>query len=112
MSGATVTGAQAVNARLQQVLDNAHTGINAGIAHAVDVTYDGSQTDVAVDKGDLKASGVKKTSDLYGEVSYSTNHPWFVELGTCKMRAQPYLYPNFINGGVPTLISDVKAMPL
>jgi hypothetical protein len=70
--------------------------VNQGLQKAAKTTYDVSQQLVAVDKGDLKDSAtVDFPTPMKAVITYSTDHCWYVELGTSKMRAQPYLYPAF-----------------
>lgn len=90
-------------------------------AGATDRVYTNSQANVAVDKGDLKASGKVESGEdahsfhydiSYGDgqstpttYSYPANgvlgaaeadgYAWFIEEGTVKMPAQPYLGPPF-----------------
>ena len=79
--------------------------------------YDASQQEIAVDTGEAKDSGRVvpyvedadhiafdvtygdgsangKTYD-YGDGKIADGHPWFLELGTSKMPAQPFLGPSF-----------------
>lgn len=53
------------------------------------VVLDKSQELVPVDKGDLRDSGHIEGS----EVIYDSNHSIFVEFGTYKVAAQPFLRP-------------------
>lgn len=64
-----------------------------------------------VDTGRLRASiGADKKSELYYEVGTNVEYAWYVEAGTKKMAAQPYLgpavakvrqkYPDMIKEGV------------
>ena len=98
--GVQVSGVNGVLARCDLVVTNTRAQANAAIGTAVKATFDGSQNDCPVDKGDLKASGTSETHDLGGSVTYGTDHCWYPELGTVKMPAHPYLFPNY------TLASD------
>ena len=91
-----ILGEAQVMARLNLVDANVRQQANDAIARAVQATYDGSQADCPVLSGDLKASGAMETHDLGGSVTYSTTHCWYIELGTRKMPAQPFLGPNFL----------------
>lgn len=91
-----ILGEAEVMTRLNLVEPNVRQQANDAIANAVQTTYDGSQNDVPVLSGDLKASGTSETHDLGGSVTYGTDHAWYPELGTRKMSARPYLYPNFL----------------
>ena len=88
-------------------LDTAFAQLEAecegAIAEAVEGTFDDSQKAVpydAVTKHEegyvhLKDSAEKQVEGLEGEVSYGTDHAWYVEMGTSRMAAQPYLNPAF-----------------
>lgn len=104
-----VSGLDAIVSGLNMALQKVHDGANTAIANAVQATYDGSQADVAVDTGDLRASGTMETHDGGGSVTYGTDHCWYVELGTSKMAAQPYLYPNFVQA-CQQLQGDVQGL--
>lgn len=49
------------------------------------------------------------------EIGPNTEYAWFVEFGTSKMRAQPYMQPGsqaavpFIKGLVPILAAEIEA---
>ncbi len=83
-------------ARLMQQLDQ------VGLEFTVDdlmagaqVIFDYSQELCPVDTGFLKASGrVYPTGDDV-EIAYEADYASFVEFGTYKMAAQPYLRPAF-----------------
>jgi HK97 gp10 family phage protein len=61
------------------------------------IILEDSQVLVPVDKGDLKNSGhIEDTNGV--RVVYDSDHALFVEMGTYKMEAQPYLRPAIDNG--------------
>jgi HK97 gp10 family phage protein len=88
---------------LDTAIQQLEAGCEVAVTEAVDGTYDDSQKDVpydAVTKHEggyvhLKDSAEKEVKGLEGEVSYGTDHAWYVEMGTSKMGAQPYLNPAF-----------------
>lgn len=55
-----------------------------------------SQALVPVDTGELRASGklTEKPARLEVEISYDAEHAGYVEFGTSKMAAQPFLRPS------------------
>jgi len=61
-------------------------------AATVDV-FNYARMDVPVDTGALKASIYRRVSGNTGYVGSSMPYAGFVEMGTRKMRAQPYLRP-------------------
>lgn len=98
-------GEKEILARLNLVEPNVRQQANDAIAKAVQSTYDGSQAACpydatkGADEPHLRDSAQKETHDLGGSVSYGGNGvdwQWYVELGTCKMSANPFLGPNFL----------------
>ncbi len=71
-----------------------------------------SQREVPVDTGTLRASAeteiVRGAGTTSGEVSYNTGYAIYVEMGTSKMPAQPYLIPGY-QTGKKVLISSLVA---
>ncbi len=104
-----ITGMGEIQANLYRKLQELQNNVQAAIEDVTTSTFDDSQRDCPVDKGDLKASGQKEIGVLEGSVSYSTDHNWFVELGTRKMHAHPYLGPNFQRDSM-RLENKLKAM--
>lgn len=96
----SIMGNTDVIGNLDKVSAQAQDAIAALIVQATEGTYTDSQDTVAVDTGELKDSGYKVTSTRNeGLVGYGTDHCWYVELGTSKMAAQPYLLPAFLTWG-------------
>ncbi len=107
-----VTGMGEIQANLYRKLYELQNNVQAAIEDTTNGTFDDSQRDCPVDKGDLKASGEKEIGVLEGSVSYGNakvDYPWYVELGTRKMHAQPFLGPNFQRGSMQ-LGNELKAM--
>lgn len=73
------------------------------IEQAVEQTFEESQRDVPYDHVTkhepgyvhLRDSGKKEVGHLEGSVSYGTDHSWYVEQGTSRQAAQPFLNPAF-----------------
>jgi len=104
-----ITGMGEIQANLYRKLQELQQNVQVAIEDTPNRSFDDSQRDCPVDKGDLKASGKKEIGVLEGSVSYSTDHNWFVELGTRKMHAQPFLGPNFQRDSMQ-LDRELKAM--
>jgi HK97 gp10 family phage protein len=89
----------AIDAKIAQI----QAECELAISEAVDQTYDESQARVAYDnvtKHDddymhLKDSAVKEVDGLQGSLTYGTDHVFYVEHGTSRMAAQPFLNPSF-----------------
>jgi len=76
-------------------------GVAAAVAAAVADIDKWSQKLVPVDTGELRGSVRTEQSSIVGKhegkVHYETSYAMFVELGTRKMAAQPYLIPAAMN---------------
>jgi HK97 gp10 family phage protein len=73
-------------------------GVRTAVQRAGQSIYTRSQQSVPVDTGTLKSSAqvepVKGAAGQYtGQVHYETYYALYVEMGTSKMSAQPYLVP-------------------
>ncbi len=106
--GITVSGLDAIKARIDAHVARVKAGAQDAIVEAVDGTYDDSKAACPYDEtkkeGEphLRDSAKKKVGELVGWVSYGSdevNWEKFVELGTSRMRARPYLFPNFVRNG-------------
>lgn len=99
----TIEGIDDVLAAFDVLDAQIEAGAQNAVAEAVEGTYDESQRRVAYDAVTkhesgyvhLRDSGEKEVGELEGSVSYGTDHCEFVEFGTSKMAAQPYLLPSF-----------------
>lgn len=67
--------------------------LNAIKQHFGDAILADARTIVPVDTGELRESGYSKVEGDHVEVGYKADHAGYVELGTERMRAQPYLRP-------------------
>ena len=98
-----LTGMDDVLAALDAKIAQIEAGAEVAIAEAVEGTLADSQATVpfdAVTKHEsgyvhLSESAEREIDGLEGSVTYGTDHAWYVDLGTSKMAAQPYLEPAF-----------------
>ncbi|MHC5281156.1 HK97-gp10 family putative phage morphogenesis protein [Listeria kieliensis] len=68
----------------------------------------GAKRRVAVDTGRLKAAiRAKKTSKFQAEINARTNYAIYLEEGTRKMRAQPFLKPS-VNEEKKVIMSNLN----
>lgn len=84
--------------------------LNAATAAVADACTDTRQRAAAlcpVESGDLKSSLTAQSSGLSGTVSAPSPHAAYVELGTFKQRAQPFLLPALqpVKNGLATEIA-------
>ena len=65
-----------------------------------------AKADCPVLSGELRDSGEREINEtqlsaggveIEALVRFGTDHCWYVELGTYKAQAQPFLYPNFVD---------------
>ena len=100
--------------RILATVDGArHRAVSEGTGKIVEH----SQRSVPVDTGALKGSVqnviVDEASETKGTVSYNTNYAIYVELGTSRMAAQPYLHPAYMVGSrvtVKSLLAWLRAV--
>ncbi len=67
----------------------------AAIVDAANACADDARSTVPVDTGELRDSEYVLFRELEAEVGFDSDHAVYVELGTYKMAAQPYLLPAF-----------------
>ena len=81
--------------KVQKELERLAKVVSSGaIPHAMaEEVYDYSQQRVPVLTGELKGSGDVSDQGNESEVTYDADHAPFVEYGTSRMAAQPYLRP-------------------
>lgn len=77
---------------LEQVLREASRGARLSIAQDI---LDDAKASAPVDTGALRDSGYLEEDGVSGDIriGFTVNYASYVEFGTSKMRAQPYLRP-------------------
>lgn len=80
-------------------LDNLNNNIEKDLRRAITrgclaIERD-AKINAPVDTGNLRASITTKVKNLEGEVGTNVNYAGYVEFGTYKQAAQPYLYPAY-----------------
>jgi len=103
MSSIDITGLDELLAALDAEVARIEAGAEAAVAEAVEGTFEDSQKAVPYDAVTkhppgyvhLKDSAEKEAEGLEGSVTYGTDHNWYVEMGTSRMGAQPFLNPAF-----------------
>ena len=83
--------------RIPEVIAHVEAVSRAAPKRFADKVLATSQGNVPVDTGALKASGYSESgeSGKTAEVGYTAEYAGYVEYGTYKMSAQPYLGPAF-----------------
>jgi HK97 gp10 family phage protein len=81
-------------ARLQMKAIDTAIRMHSGVQEIGAKVLEEAQRTVAVDTGDLRESGIlNKIDDQTVDIYFGTDHAVFVEFGTYKMDAQPFLRP-------------------
>ena len=95
--------------RIPAILASVDNARRAAVTEGVIKMSSVSQDKVAVDTGALKQSKEQEIRDgantTRGVVSYNTHYAIYVEMGTSKMAAQPYLVPGHSAGKAAMLRS-------
>jgi HK97 gp10 family phage protein len=101
---------------IPELLATADAARHRAVSEATTKIVEQSQSTVAVDTGKLKGSVNEKIVDssesTIGTVSYNTDYAIYVELGTSRMAAQPYLHPAYLVGSrlmVKSLVTWLRA---
>ncbi len=98
-----------VTTALREWVLGVQRGFEEGVDFSVQSGFQVSQQRVPVRTGELKASGhVEKEGNFVSSIVYDAGYAGFVELGTSKMRAQPYCEPalNEIMRIMPSAIKE------
>jgi len=103
MSGIEIEGVDDLLAALDAEMARIETGAENAVAQAVEGTFEDSQKAVPYDAVTrhesgyvhLRDSAEKDVQGLEGSLTYGTDHAEYVEFGTSRMVAQPYLGPAF-----------------
>ncbi len=93
--GIQIEGAAAVNAALDAYITDVHDAINTEIQAAGIECQAEAKKACPVDTGRLRASIVYGSGILEATVGTNVEYGPFIEHGTRKMRAQPFLFPAF-----------------
>jgi len=79
------------------------------IIDAANACADDARATVPVDTGELRDSEYMLFRELEAEVGFTAEYAVYVELGTYKMAAQPYLLPAY-ELAVQQLLSDLSSL--
>lgn len=93
-------------------LSSLASGIEAAVSEAVaagaEVVADNARSVCPVDTGALRDSIAVTQSGTNAEISANTDYAAYVEFGTSKMAAQPYLVPSLL-GNENAIIAAIAA---
>lgn len=92
----TVSGASAIEAKLKQLMERKQEAIKAAINKAAFDTEALAKANAPVDTGFMKSSIHAVPGEGESSVNVGASYSWYVELGTHKMKAQPFLFPAYI----------------
>lgn len=95
--GVTVKGLSSLEAKLKRLNPMTHAAIVRGVALAAAKVEGDAKTIVPVDTGHLRASissnSHSTANGAEAEVSTNVEYAAYVEFGTSRQKAQPYLHP-------------------
>lgn len=102
--------------RVNVTVTGSLSGITAGIESAVseaiatgaEVVAESARGSCPVDTGALQSSIAAQSSGMNASISANTHYAAYVEFGTSKMAAQPYLVPALL-GNENAIISAISA---
>ena len=93
-------------------LSDLAAGIEAAVSEAVaagaEVVADNARSACPVDTGALQASIAVAKNGTSAEINANTDYAAYVEFGTSKMAAQPYLVPSLL-GNENAIIAAIAA---
>lgn len=96
MADVSISGTNAVLNGLDDLLANVQAEVDKLVQSAGLMCEAEAKTNCPVDTGNLKASiHYENTGPMSCSVGTAVEYAPYVELGTYKMRAQPYLFPAF-----------------
>lgn len=79
------------------MLSGISSDLSGAMAQAAELVTESAKGACPVDTGALQSSITSSSSASSASVSAGTSYAAFVEFGTCKMAAQPYLVPSLLN---------------
>lgn len=92
-----ISGIDEVKASLDEYNKKLDEGIRKGLAQSGQLVKSAARANCPVDTGNLRRSITKQTFDRRAVVGTNCDYAAYVEFGTCKMRAKPYLVPALLD---------------
>lgn len=102
----TINGAENAIGILDELQESINEGITRGVSEAGEIVVTEAKANCPVDTGNLRASINKQVSGNTCTVGTNCEYAGYVEFGTYKMAAQPYLVPALLNN-VDAIVSAV-----
>lgn len=102
----TINGAENAIGILNEFQEGINEGITRGVSEAGEIVVTEAKANCPVDTGNLRASINKQASGNTCTVGTNCEYAGYVEFGTYKMAAQPYLVPALLNN-VDAIVSAV-----
>ena len=94
---------------LGAIADEIEERVSAAIAAGAETVKEHAQSICPVDTGALRDSIAVSQDGMSAEISANTDYAAYVEFGTSKMAAQPYLVPSLL-GNENAVISAIAAV--
>jgi HK97 gp10 family phage protein len=104
-----VIGLEKVQEKLKRIAQKFPQKADRIIEDNAEAIFALSQSLVPVETGRLQISGSHEHIFLASRVGYHTNYAAFVEFGTSKMAAQPYLRPA-VDAYLEKIINDLEKL--
>lgn len=102
----TINGAENAIGILDELQEGINEGITRGVSEAGEIVVTEAKANCPVDTGNLRSSINKQASGNTCTVGTNCEYAGYVEFGTYKMAAQPYLVPALLNN-VDAIVSAV-----
>ena len=102
----TINGTENAIGILDGLRESINEGITRGVSEAGEIVVTEAKANCPVDTGNLRASINKQASGNTCTVGTNCEYAGYVEFGTYKMAAQPYLVPALLNN-VDAIVSAV-----
>ena len=103
----SVEGLENVQAMIDDKINNLTEKLSEGIAESCKVVEADARGLCPVDTGELQKSITSEVSGTTGTVGTNKEYAMYVEFGTYKMEAQPYLVPA-LKSNEETIVEIIK----
>lgn len=90
---AVIEGIPALESALRRKVAELHEAAAEGVREEVDAIKSDAQSRAPVDTGELRGSIEPESEGLTGTVTTTSRHAGFMEFGTSKDEAQPFMKP-------------------
>lgn len=107
MISISLSGIDGVAVALDAKVTEAEAKLAKGIAVGGQIVRDEAKAVCPVDTGELRRSISSSAQGLTSTIGTNKEYAMYVEFGTCKMAAQPYLVPS-LTGSKDEILEAIK----